>query len=159
MPTPDSGKLLREVRTLIGDADRDGLPDGQLLARFVDQRDESAFELLVRRYGRLVFGVCRRVLDDPHAAEDVFQATFLVLVHKARSLDRRRPVADWLYTVAFRLARRARAHDARRREREIEAAQNRSLTIADVEADDTLAILHEELNRLPTQHQIGRAHV
>src|SRR5207248_8233542 len=126
MPAIETGRVMREVRALIGDADRDGLPDGQLLARFVDQRDESAFELLVRRYGRLVFGVCRRVLADPHAAEDAFQATFLVLVHKARSLDRRRPVADWLYAVAFRLACRARANAARRREKEATAARGRT---------------------------------
>src|SRR5262245_49755886 len=104
MAKTDTGQLLREVRNLIGHGDPDGLPDGQLLARFVDERDESAFEVLVRRYGRLVFGVCRKVTGDAHTAEDAFQATFLVLVHKAASLDRRRPVADWLYTVAFRLA-------------------------------------------------------
>jgi RNA polymerase sigma factor (sigma-70 family) len=154
MPTPDSGKLLQEIRTLIGDADRDGLPDGQLLARFVEHRDESAFELLVRRYGRLVFGVCRRVLADPHAAEDAFQATFLVLVHKARSLDRRRPVGDWLYTVAFRLARRARANAARRRDREADAARHRPDAAEPPTPDDTLRVLHEELNRLPDQHRV-----
>src|SRR5437763_17080330 len=103
MPSPETGRLIREVRTLIGEAERDGPPDGQLLARFVKQRDECAFELLVRRYSRLVFGTCRRVLADRGSAEDAFQATFLVLVHKAASLDRGRPVADWLYVVAFRL--------------------------------------------------------
>jgi RNA polymerase sigma factor (sigma-70 family) len=154
MPTPDSGKLLREIQSLIGDADRDGLPDGQLLARFVEHRDESAFERLVRRYGRLVFGVCRRVLSDQHAAEDAFQATFLVLVHKARSLDRRRPVGHWLHAVAVRLARRARSNAARRREKEGEAARARP-DAAEVPApDDTLAVLHEELNRLPEQHRV-----
>jgi RNA polymerase sigma factor (sigma-70 family) len=154
MPATDTGKVLREIQSLIGDADCDGLPDGQLLARFVDQRDESAFELLVRRYGRLVFGVCRRVLADPHAAEDAFQATFLVLVHKARSLDRRRPVADWLYTVASRLARRARANAARRREREVDAARHHPDAADPPTPDDTLRVLHEELNRLPEQHRV-----
>jgi len=115
MSRPDTGRLMREVQSLIGEADRDGIPDGQLLARFVEYRDEAAFERLVRRYGRLVFAVCRRVLADSNSAEDAFQATFLVLVHKARSLDRQRPVGDWLYTVAFRLACRARANELRRR--------------------------------------------
>src|SRR4051794_33036464 len=153
MPRPDAGRLLREIKTLIDDGDREGLPDGQLLARFVDERDESAFEQLVRRYGRLVFGVCRQVLSDPHAAEDAFQATFLVLVHKAGSLDRRRPVADWLYTVAFRLACRVRANAARRRGRETEAARNRTDATETPAPDDTLAVMHEELNRLPERHR------
>ena len=63
--SPETGRLIREVRTLIGEAERDGPPDGQLLARFVEQRDERAFELLVRRYSRLVLGACRRGLADP----------------------------------------------------------------------------------------------
>src|SRR5262245_42973373 len=125
MSRPDTGRLMREVQSLVGDADRDGLPDGQLLARFVEDRDEAAFERLVRRYSRLVFAVCRRVLPDSNSAEDAFQATFLVLVHKARSLDRHRPVGDWLYRVAFRLACRARANELRRREREANAARSR----------------------------------
>src|SRR5581483_4245797 len=147
-------QLLREVRNLIGHGDPDGLPDGQLLARFVDERDESAFEVLVRRYGRLVFGVCRRVTGDAHTAEDAFQATFLVLVHKAASLDRRRPVADWLYTVAFRLACRVRTNAARRRAKETHAARNRAAAAEPPASDDVAAILHEELNRLPEQHRV-----
>ena len=154
MAKTDTGQLLREVRNLIGNGDPDSLPDGQLLARFVDQRDESAFEVLVRRYGRLVFGVCRRVLDDPHSAEDAFQATFLVLVHKAPSLDRRRSVADWLYTVAFRLATRVRANAARRKQKETHAARNRSDAVEPTSPDDMHTILHEELNRLPEQHRV-----
>jgi RNA polymerase sigma factor (sigma-70 family) len=143
--------LLREVRHLIG-AGRDDLPDGQLLDRFARDRDEAAFEVLVRRYGRLVFGVCRQVLADRHAAEDAFQATFLVLVHKAPSLDRGRPVADWLYTVAFRLALRARANAARRREKEAEAARNRAAEPPGM--TDAQAAVQEELNRLPDQHRL-----
>ncbi len=139
--------LLREVQHLIG-AGRDDLPDGQLLDRFARERDEVAFEALVRRYGRLVFGVCRQVLADRHAAEDAFQATFLVLVHKASSLDRGRPVGDWLYTVAFRLALRSRANAARRREKEAEAARDRAATAPPPAADEQAAV-HEELNRLP----------
>ncbi len=154
MPAPDTGRLIRQVRGLIGESERDALPDGQLLTRFVEERDECAFELLVRRYGRLVFGVCRRVLIDPAAAEDAFQATFLVLVHKAASLDRNRPVADWLYTVAFRLACRARANAARRRKFETAAVQGRPTTTDLPLPDDQSAIVHEELNRLPERDRV-----
>ncbi len=146
------GRLFREIRSLVGGLDDGGLPDGQLLDRFYRQRDESAFELLVRRYGRLVLGVCRRVLADSHTAEDAFQATFLILVHRAAGLDRTRPIGDWLYTVAFRLACRAKANAARRRQREAAPAHARG-TVDPVHPDDTSAVLHEELNRLPEKHR------
>jgi RNA polymerase sigma factor (sigma-70 family) len=108
--------------------------------------------LLVRRYGRLVLGVCRRVLADSHTAEDAFQATFLILVHRAGALDRTRPIGDWLYTVAFRLACRAKANQARRRQRETVPARARG-PVDPVHPDDTSAVLHEELNRLPEKHR------
>src|SRR5262249_45597724 len=92
------------VRHLLGSVPAAALTGGQLLERFLVHRDETAVEVLVRRYGPLVFGVCRRVLHNAHAAEDVFQAAFLVLVRKAPSLDRSKPLGSWLYTVAYRLA-------------------------------------------------------
>src|SRR5688500_12890746 len=85
-----------------------GLTDADLLAGFLQRRDEAAFEALVRRHGPLVLGVCRRLLADGHAAEDAFQATFLVLARKAASIRKRGSVASWLYGVAYRLATHAR---------------------------------------------------
>ena len=87
--------------------------DGQLLERFIFHRDETAFTDLVHRYGTLVLGVCQRVLGDTHQAEDAFQATFLVLVRKARILDRSGPLGNWLYAVAYRTATKARMTAAR----------------------------------------------
>jgi hypothetical protein len=72
------------------------LSDGELLHRFVVQREEVAFSLLVQRHGRMVLGVCRRVLGDEHSAEDSFQATFLVLARRARSIKRKGSVGAWL---------------------------------------------------------------
>src|SRR5215471_7585064 len=90
--------------------------DGQLLARFVASRDECAFATLVARHGPMVLGVCRRLLRHEQDAEDVFQATFLVLARKARSVSHPDLLGPWLYRVAYRAALRALARAGRRRE-------------------------------------------
>src|SRR4029077_4969252 len=79
-------------------------PDEELLRRFVASGDATAFELLLWRHERMVMGVCRRILRDIHDAEDAFQATFLVLARKARSISARQAVTTWLHTVAYRVA-------------------------------------------------------
>src|SRR5919108_6232172 len=92
--------VLRHLRTaaLLGER---ALPtDGQLLRRFLDGRDETAFEALVQRHGPMVLGVCRRILGNPHDAEDAFQASFLVLVRRGGSVQPRGQVGNWLYGVA-----------------------------------------------------------
>ena len=86
--------------------------DDQLLADFFAHRDERAFAALVRRHERTVWGVCRRVLSNAADAEDAFQATFLVLAQKARSVKRRGALGGWLYAVAYRAAREAREASA-----------------------------------------------
>jgi RNA polymerase sigma-70 factor (ECF subfamily) len=68
------------------------LSDGALFERFLSARDEAAFEILIRRHGPMVMGVCRRVLHDEHLAEDAFQATFLILVRKAATIRRRESI-------------------------------------------------------------------
>jgi RNA polymerase sigma factor (sigma-70 family) len=85
-----------------------GVDDGVLLERFVRQRDEAAFEVLVWRHGPMVLSLARRLLRSPHDAEDVLQATFLTLVRKANSIGKRESIASWLYKVAYRIALRAR---------------------------------------------------
>src|SRR5262249_1267968 len=124
--------------------------DGQLLERFIQSGEESAFAALIRRHGPLVWGVCRRLLRHEQDAEDVFQATFLVLARQAGRIRRADALGSWLYGVAQRLALRARADSARRRRHEAQAQVD---TVA--EADDNLlwselrAALDEELGRLP----------
>src|SRR5262245_61141440 len=83
--------------------------DGALLARFALDADEAAFSELVARHGPMVRGATRRLLNDTAAADDVFQATFLVLARKAGSTRWRTDVGPWLYAVAIRLARKLRS--------------------------------------------------
>src|SRR5437773_2658105 len=112
--------------------------DAELLQRFTAHRDEAAFAALVRRYGPLVFGVCRRVLHHWQDAEDAFQATFLVLLHKARSIAQPRLLGNWLYGVAYYTAKNAKASALRRRARErrvMEMSQARLVVEDDVQRE------------------------
>src|SRR5947209_20468051 len=92
--------------------------DAQLLEDHVVHRDAAALEAIVRRHGPMVWGGCRRVLSNHHDAEDAFQATFLVLVRKAASIQSRAKVGNWLYGVAHQTALKARATRAKRKGRE-----------------------------------------
>jgi hypothetical protein len=69
--------VLRRLRFVVGSWKEDGRTDVELLARFVQTRDEQAFATLVGRYAELVWGVCLRVLRNAADAEDALQATFL----------------------------------------------------------------------------------
>jgi RNA polymerase sigma factor (sigma-70 family) len=148
--------FLNHVRHLIGSVSAAAATDAQLLERFLDNHDETSIEVLVRRYGPLVFGVCRRVLHNAHAAEDAFQATFLVLMRKAPSLDREKPLGSWLYTVAYRLALRARANELRRQRCEEHAARARqSIAGRATSPSDVVVALEQELHRLPERHRVA----
>ena len=70
---------LQQVCRLLDEGTLAGLPDARLLERYLANRDELAFEALVRRHGSMVMGVCRLVLDDSNDADDAFQAAFLLL--------------------------------------------------------------------------------
>src|SRR5262249_46040445 len=90
------------------------LSDRELLHRFTTRRDEAAFAALVERHGSMVLGVCRRLLRREQDAEDVFQATFLVLARKAGRLRWQGSISNWLDGGARRLALKARVKLARR---------------------------------------------
>jgi RNA polymerase sigma factor (sigma-70 family) len=130
-----------------------GLTDGQLLTRFVAQRDEASYAALVRRHGAMVLGVCRRVLHNFHDAEDAFQATFLVLARKAASVVKRESIGSWLYGVAYRTALEARALQAQRRSRERPMNDMPHPEVAPAEAQDWRPLLDRELSRLPEKYR------
>jgi RNA polymerase sigma factor (sigma-70 family) len=147
---------LCHLRKLGGRQAEAGTTDGQLLERFAWQHEETAFAALLERHGPMVLGVCRRVLDDEHAAEDAFQATFLVLVRKAGALAHQGFVAGWLYTVAHHMALRVRAQAARQRAREQEV---RAMAKVEVAAGaglepDLRPVLDAELEGLPAKYRM-----
>ncbi len=126
--------------------------DAELLDRFVSRRDEAAeaaFEELVIRHGPMVLRVCRGILHDAHDAEDAFQAVFLVLANRARSIRRSGSVASWLFGVAQRVANRGKRSAARRHALDQLVAERTSESYLPAENDPDWEILHEEINGLP----------
>ncbi|HEV3263131.1 MAG TPA: RNA polymerase sigma factor [Gemmataceae bacterium] len=148
--------VIPHLRRVVLAPDGAGQTDGQLLGSFVEQRDEAAFEALVRRHGPMVLGVCRRFLHNQDDAEDAFQATFLVLVRKPASVVPREMVANWLYGVAHQTAIRARAADAKRRRRERQVVvMPEPEAVSQARPDDLLPLLDQELSRLPDKYRVA----
>ena len=131
------------------------LTDSELLRRYAVEGEHAAFTVLVQRHGPMVLGVGRRVLLDSHAAEDVFQATFMVLARRAGSIGRRRPLGGWLYAVAQRIASKARAQTATRRERERRFAQMpQREELDEVALAELRSVLDEEMACLSDKHRV-----
>jgi RNA polymerase sigma factor (sigma-70 family) len=134
-----------------------GLNDGQLLERFAAHRDaegQIAFEAIVHRHGPMVLGVCRRVLRDEHAAEDAFQATFLVLALKAYAVPKRDSLGPWLHGVAVRISQRLLTLSRRRREQPLPDTGLVDSSVPDPAQADLGAVLDEELVRLPEKYRL-----
>src|SRR5262245_22899209 len=149
MPRRKAEGVARHLQSYLAAERASELTDGELLHRFATRGDEAAFAALVRRYGPLVMGVCRRVLRHEQDAEDAFQATFLVLVRRAGALDGT-GLASYLHTVAYRAALKARASAVRRQALavpldEIAVWEARP----DAEAWELRGVLDEEITRLP----------
>jgi RNA polymerase sigma factor (sigma-70 family) len=142
--------LLRHLLRLSG-ADRSAaLSDRELLVRFARQHDETAFETLVARHGPMVWRLCRRLLREPSDAEDVFQATFLLLTRRAGRPGWHSSLGGWLHEVAYRLCLELRRAASRRERRERKASCAVAVDPLDeMTVREAQAILDEEMARLP----------
>jgi RNA polymerase sigma factor (sigma-70 family) len=155
-----SGSVIRQLGSLFDGGSVAGLSDRQLLERFAARRDDAAFAALVARHGPMVLGVCRQLLGDRHHAEDAFQAVFLVLARKARSIRDPDLLGNWLYGVALRTARCARLRLARRRECEEARSMSHPGPDSTVPADqpaidrEQAEALHAEIDRLPNTFRL-----
>src|SRR5688572_27244514 len=128
------------------------LDDRALLTRFAQERDQPAFEQLVKRHGGLVFAVCRRAVRDRHLAEDAFQAVFLVLARDPNRAVEAASVGGWLFGVARRVGLAARRHELRRERREHADALRRTADPpGQTDFDDLFRVLDEELGTLPEE--------
>ena len=144
--------LIRTLRRLLPPRAGPDLTDAELLRRFVTSRDEAAFELLVWRHAGLVLHVCRQVLQNEHAVEDAFQATFLVLVRKAGGLAHPERLGNWLHGVAQRTAAKLKVAAARRAAHEAAADPVRPPE-PDTDWADMRQALDEELVALPEKYR------
>jgi RNA polymerase sigma factor (sigma-70 family) len=145
--------VVRYLRRAVGGPDAAQVLDGELLERFVLRRDGAAFAALVERHGPMVLGVCRRVLQHAQDAEDAFQATFLVLVRRAGAIKRRELLANWLYGVAYRTARRACAGAGRAGTPTALADLAATESDADWGRRELQQVLDEELGKLPDSYR------
>ncbi len=157
------GTDLRQLSTLFNLGTVGGLTDGQLLERFATgsrEAAEGAFAALIQRHGPMVLQTCRGVLSDRLDAEDAFQATFLVLVRKARRLWVQDSLGPWLHQVAYRTASAARSASIRRRGHERRMAASAIVTVSPAsEGAGTVGewerrVLHEEIARLPERYRV-----
>jgi RNA polymerase sigma factor (sigma-70 family) len=146
--------ILGYLRSLSAKEALRDVPDGDLLRRFTAEHDEAAFAVLVRRHGGMVLHVCRGLLANEADADDAFQATFLVLAHRARSVRNNGSLGGWLYGVAYRTALKARAASATRKRHEARAgAGPRPEAVDELTWREAQWIIHQELARLPEKYR------
>ena len=142
------------IQRLMADGNQDGggMTDGELLTLFLSNRDDNALSALVWRHAPMVWGVCHRLLQRHHDAEDAFQATFLVLVRKAGDVPKQ-AVANWLYGVARQTAVRLRATAAKRGRREMQVINMPETSLGEVRDTSLQDVLDREFIRLPDHYR------
>jgi RNA polymerase sigma factor (sigma-70 family) len=151
--TPTPTPAAEHLRTAVGRIGLAAATDGELVRRFVAHRDDLAFAELVHRFAPAVYAVCRRHLSDPGAADDAFQAVFVLLARKAGTLAHPDRVGGWVAGTADRVARTARRRQGKR------AARLRPLNSVPEPAyepappSDLRTILDDELAKLPPHYR------
>ena len=156
--TADLQALVRHIRRM---ASRDidaAASDRIILDRYVREHDETAFATVVGRHAALGAGGCGHVLGNTSDVEDVFQATFLLLARKTKTMQWRDSVANWLYGVAHRLALRARSDACRRRALHTHGAMVETPHDRNAQLRAMQELLDEELERLPEAERKALVH-
>lgn len=139
--------IVHYLRTAVESTTR--VSDSALLVRYSRHGDDAAFDELLARHGSMLWNVCLRQTADRAAAEDVFQATCLVLARKAGQIARPESLSCWLHGVAVRIARRE--YDSRLRSREESGAvEERAVEPNEqVETREIFQLLDRELQAIP----------
>ncbi len=146
--TETLARALQIARAHVPSSDRD------LLTRYAESGDQTAFATVVSRHAATVLGVCRRVLHSQADAEDACQAVFLILARRVGTVRWQASAANWLYTTARKVALNASKAAARRARRELQAAVPEEFCDVDqMTGRELLAALDEELERLPPRYR------
>jgi len=155
MEYPRPNAVLDFIRGQLTESTADGLSDPELLGLFATRHDEGAFKVILQRYGPTVMRICLCALKGREDAEDVFQATFLVLARKAGSLQWPESVGPWLYGVAHRLSQEARRKQARQQAREARAKpKSAEDPLTEITGRELVGILEEEMAGLPERYRL-----
>src|ERR1035437_7978365 len=125
------------------------LDDHELLAEFARNESEAAFAALIARYVNLVYSAALRFTGNPHHAEEITQAVFIILARKAVSLRRGTVLSGWLYQTARLTAANFVKGEIRRQRREQEAYMQSTLSEPETAAWEQIApLLDEAMGRL-----------
>jgi RNA polymerase sigma factor (sigma-70 family) len=125
------------------------LDDHELLAEFARNESEAAFAALIARYVNLVYSAALRFTGNPHHAEEITQAVFIILARKAGSLRRGTVLSGWLYQTARLTAANFVKGEIRRQRREQEAYMQSTLSEPETAAWEQIApLLDEAMGRL-----------
>lgn len=159
MAVKTPGDVAGPLRSLFEAGSMAGLPDEELIDRYLDDRgpvSSAAFACLVERHGPMVLRVCRSVLGDHHEAHDAFQLVFLALARRAGSIRRRGSVGPWLHGASTRVASKAKGRLVRRRLAEARSRDRGGVPesySADTRPVDDWPELHQEVARLPSKYR------
>src|ERR1051325_11030129 len=124
--------------------------DQQLLREFTETNSEAAFSTLVGRYVNLVYSTALRFCGNPHRAEEITQAVFVILARKASSLGKSVILCGWLYQTTRLTATNEVKHEARRQRREQEAYMQSTLDEPETSAawEQIAPLLDDAMGRL-----------
>jgi RNA polymerase sigma factor (sigma-70 family) len=152
--TTPSQDVIHYLRSLVHCPSDAAVSDRELLRRFVKRRDNDAFAALLRRHGPMVLNLARRIIGDKQLAEDVFQATFLLLAQKGGGIRRPEALPCWLHGAARRLAVRVRSGQLRRQRQEAKhCLSSPSNPLDELTAQEFLTVLDDELAKLPENYR------
>ncbi len=127
--------------------------DASLLQAFARYRSQDAFSTLVSRHCDWVYWAAVRMVHDPHLAEDVVQAVFLILSEKAGNVGRA-PLHRWLFKVTRYASSNAIRSRTRREKHERRAAMQTSETYqpqTDRTWDEISPVLDDSIGRLKSK--------
>jgi RNA polymerase sigma factor (sigma-70 family) len=129
------------------------MSDGMTMVReYAQSNSEQAFATLVSRHVNLVYSVAMRQVHDPHLAEEITQAVFIVLARKAKSLSPKTILSGWLCRTARNVSANTLKTQRRRQFHEREAQMQSTLNEPDSDAwQDIAPLLDEALNCLGTK--------